>query len=144
MRLTNGEINRWALNAHFKVGLGVTVSEIDIQGSQVFNIPGANPQVFQGGLLALSSNIGTHTKSNFSVVPEVGFRVAYSVTENLRVFAGYDFVYWNNVMRPGDQIDTVLDVNLIPNPGGIRRLGQVANKLVPRSPSAVRIIGLKA
>ncbi len=124
---------RWIFSGQAKVGLGVTVSEIDIIGQQVFTPVGGNPQVFNGGLLALASNSGTRTKSSFSVVPEVAFKVGYSVTDNLRVFVGYDFLYWSNVMRPGDQIDTVLDVNQIPNPGG-PRVGPVSNPPRPQVP----------
>ncbi len=29
----------------------------------------------------------------------------YRITDGLRVFAGYDFLYLSNVLRPGEQID---------------------------------------
>ena len=31
--------------------------------------------------------------------------LGYRLTDSLRVFAGYDFFYLSNVIRPGDQID---------------------------------------
>ena len=43
---------------------------------------------------------------------------AYDVNNNVRLYAGYDFLYWSSVVRPGDQIDLTLDANRIPNAGG--------------------------
>ena len=69
----------------------------------------------RGGLLALSSNIGTFHKNSFSVVPEVDATLSYHINEHWRLFAGYDLLYWTNVVRPGQQIDRTLDETLIPN-----------------------------
>ncbi len=68
-----------------------------------------------GGLLALNSNIGRFHKDHFSFVPEIGMNVGYQLNDNIRVFAGYNFLYWTGVLRPGDQIDRALDVTRIPN-----------------------------
>ena len=40
--------------------------------------------------------------------------IAFKVTERLRLTAGYTFVYWSQVVRPGDQIDLDLNPNLFP------------------------------
>jgi hypothetical protein len=41
------------------------------------------------------------------------------------VYAGYNFLYWNNVIRPGDQIDRTVDVTFVPNPpAGVPASGQ--------------------
>ena len=64
------------------------------------------------------------TRDAFAVVPEVGVNVGYQITESLRLFAGYSFIGWSDVARPGDQIDVGLNPNLIPTsatfgaPGG--------------------------
>ena len=68
-----------------------------------------------GALLALPSNIGRFNRDRFSVVPEGEINVGYLVTPHLRAFIGYDILYWNNVARPGGQIDRNLDVTQIPN-----------------------------
>jgi hypothetical protein len=67
--------------------------------------------VGQGGLFVLSSNVGHHSHADFSVVPQVGLQVGYQVTPCLRVFLGYDFLYWSSVARPGEQIDTTINVS---------------------------------
>jgi hypothetical protein len=122
---------RWILEARAKIGLGATHQTIDIDGGQRITRANGNVDSFVGGLYALDSNIGRHSQTRFSVVPEVGFKVGYDVTSNVRVFAGYDFLYWSNVVRPGDQIDTTLDVNRVPNAGGPF---PPANQVRPRVP----------
>jgi hypothetical protein len=107
---------RWVLDARGKVALGVTHQEIDIDGGQRFVSPGGAVTTFTGGLLALpGANIGHFSRDRFSVVPEVGVSVGYRLTGNLKAFVGYNFLYWSNVVRPGDQIDRNLDVLRIPN-----------------------------
>jgi hypothetical protein len=107
--------NRWSLDVTGKLALGSTHQVADVIGSEVLLRPGVAPQAFPGGLLALPSNIGQHTRDNFSVVPEVGVRVGYNLTDNLKVFVGYNVLWWTSVARPGDQIDTNLNPRLIPN-----------------------------
>src|SRR5262249_6596375 len=65
--------------------------------------------VLPGGLLALPTNIGDHSHDEFSVVPEFRINLGYQVTEHLRAFVGYTFLYWTQVVRPGEQIN--LNVN---------------------------------
>ena len=75
----------------------------------------------------LPSNIGTFHKDAFSVVPEVDLTASYHLNEHVRLFAGYDFLYWSSVVRPGRQIDRTLDETEIPNfdtPGTVAPAGQ--------------------
>ena len=62
----------------------------------------------------MPTNIGEFNRNVFSVVPEVGRNVGYQLTDHIRTFVGYNFLYWSNVIRPGDQIDRVIDINNIP------------------------------
>jgi hypothetical protein len=41
----------------------------------------------------------------FAVVPEVGLNIGYQITSWASVFVGYTFLYTNNVVRPGNQIN---------------------------------------
>lgn len=110
--------DRWVIEGRVKLGFGVTHQTIDIDGGQRITRANGNVQNFVGGLLALDSNIGNHSQNRFGFVPEVGLKVGYDLNDNVRVFAGYDFLYWSSVIRPGDQIDQTLDVNRVPNAGG--------------------------
>ncbi|HXG10886.1 MAG TPA: BBP7 family outer membrane beta-barrel protein [Gemmataceae bacterium] len=106
---------RWFVNFRGKVALGGTHQTIDILGGQVVAAPDGTRQRFRGGLLALPSNIGHFNRDHFAVVPEVGVNLGYHFTDSLRAYVGYTFLYWSDVLRPGDQIDRVLDINQIPN-----------------------------
>jgi hypothetical protein len=101
--------DRWFANVMGKVALGVTHQTVDVSGSTTVTTPAGAVTVLPGGLLALPSNIGHYSRNQFSVVPELNVNVGYQVTDHLRVFAGYSFLYWNHVVRPSDAID--LQVN---------------------------------
>lgn len=109
---------RCFVNLLGKVALGVTHQEVRIIGTTTITQPGAAPSVQQGGLLALPTNIGSYDRDRFSVVPEIGINVGCQVTKRVRAFAGYNFLYWNNVVRPGDQIDLVINPTQVPSAGG--------------------------
>lgn len=103
-----------------KAALGNTHQQVDIAGSTTTTASGV-PVTEPGGLLALSSNIGSYENDVFSVIPEFDALVGYQLTYRLRLTFGYTFIHWNNVVRVGDQIDTTVNPNLLPpavaNPG---------------------------
>ncbi|MFC1758274.1 BBP7 family outer membrane beta-barrel protein, partial [Planctomycetota bacterium] len=68
----------------------------------------------EGGLLALSSNIGNYEENTFAAIPEMDVTLGYLIAPSLRFTVGYTLLYWNNVVRPGDHIDTSINPNLIP------------------------------
>ena len=101
------------------VALGVTHTTVDISGNTQIVTPQGVATNYPGGLLTQSSNIGHSSSNQFSVVPEIGVRAGVQVTEHLRVFASYNFIYWSNVARAGDQFDTRVNTNQIaPASGG--------------------------
>ena len=67
-------------------------------------------------LRELPSNIGRYNWDVFAVVLEFPINVGYQVTKQLRVFVGYTFLYASKVLRPGDQIDRVVNTTQIPPP----------------------------
>jgi len=93
------------LEAQGKVALGVTNQVVDVRGATVITSPAAAPIVAPVGFLASGSNSGHFVRDRFSVVPEIGVNAGYQLTNHLRVFAGYNFIYWSSVVRPADQID---------------------------------------
>jgi hypothetical protein len=92
------------------VSLGSTYQSINIDGFSVFNPPGGPPSFSSGGIFAQPTNMGRYWAWDFTVVPEGELKFGYRVWRNLRVTAGYDFLYWSSVVRPGAQINR--DVNL--------------------------------
>jgi hypothetical protein len=116
----------WSIDVRGKLALGATEQQLTINGLETITAANGSTSSFTGGLLALPSNIGNHSKAQFSVVPEVGLTVGYQLTNTIRLYAGYNFLYWSNVARPGEQIDRNLDVTQIPNftIAGARPTGQ--------------------
>jgi hypothetical protein len=108
----------WSLDSNLGVALGTTQQFVDISGSTVATTPGTPPVATTGvgGLLALQgTNIGHYSRSRFTVVPELGLNLGYQFCPHLRGFVGYNFLYWSDVVRPGQQID--LNVNRTFQPG---------------------------
>lgn len=99
------------------VALGVSHQTTTIDGSTAIALPGGPPVAFPGGVLTQATNIGRYTHDAFAVVPEVGVRAGAQVTSGLRVFVGYNFLYWSSVARAGDQIDLRVNPNHIPPAG---------------------------
>jgi len=100
------------------VGLGDNYQTTTISGNTTITAPGGAPTTYPGGLLTQPSNIGKYTSNNFAVMPEIGVKLGFQVTEQVRVFAGYNFLYLSNVARAGDQIDVrVNTTQLAPSAG---------------------------
>lgn len=108
-------MGRFDVDGRVSVALGVNAQEVEINGTQSRTRPGQVAERFTGGLLAAGPNIGTFNRDKFSVAPEATLNVGYRVTPNLRTYVGYNFLYWSNVIRPGDQIDRTVDLTFIPN-----------------------------
>jgi hypothetical protein len=119
-----GRWGRWFVDVRASVALGANDESISIDGSQVKVRPGQAPQVFTGGLLAALSNVGQYSADRFSVVPDVSVNLGYQFTPYLRGFVGYSFIYWSNVVRPGEQIDRTVDLTFIPNAPSVTPTGQ--------------------
>ena len=107
---------RLSLDARASIALGSTHQQVTIQGTQQVYQPGVAPLNFtNGGLLAAGPNIGTFSRDRFSAVPEFTLNVGYMATPRTKLYVGYNLLYWPNVVRPGDQIDRVVDLTNIPN-----------------------------
>jgi hypothetical protein len=100
------------------VALGTTHEELDINGNTVITPAGGTPIALTGGLLALPTNIGHFSRDRFAVVPEIGINVGYQVTQFMRAFVGYSFLYWSAVTRPGDAIDRTINPTQLPSTQG--------------------------
>lgn len=108
-----GRRGYWSLETLMRLGLGNTRQTVTIAGNTQTTQNGQTT-TNNGGLLAQRTNIGSFTRDQLGVVPELGATVGYQLTERLRLTTGYSFIYWSNVVRPGDQIDTSVNPNLLP------------------------------
>ena len=106
----------WHLNLLMKLGIGGIRSEAFIHGATSVTDVNDDVSSYEGGLLALPSNIGSYTRDQFGMVPELGVTLSRSFARHWRASIGYSLVYWSQVVRAGDQID--LDLNLSQLPPG--------------------------
>jgi hypothetical protein len=112
-----GECHRGRLfvRGHAKVALGLSHYDVDIFGTTVsVSADGLTTTTDLGGLLALSSNSFDHDEDEFAYVPELGLQIGFRVCEYCSFTVGYNFLYWSNVARVGDQIDTSINPSLVP------------------------------
>jgi hypothetical protein len=94
-------------------GLGLCQELVGVAGLTDTNWkPGR--QTIPAGLLAVSSNSGDHVRNVFAVVPEVDVNARYEITRHLIVSAGYSFMYWSQVARAAQQVNTNVNPNLVP------------------------------
>ena len=119
--------DRLSVDVTGKVALGATHQVVNIQGDITQSGPGAfAPGTFPGGIFTQPTNIGRRTANDFGVLPAVELKLAYQLTPRLRAFAGYDFMYWNQVVRPGNQIDRNINASQSPIFGGGALVGQAS------------------
>jgi hypothetical protein len=96
------------VNATGKVALGDMHEVVNIGGGNVTTFVANMPVVSAGGAFAQPSNIGHTIHDRFAVLPEGDLNVGYQY-RFLRAFVGYTFQYASDVVRPGDQIDHVIN-----------------------------------
>lgn len=121
---------RWSLGLLTKLGLGENRQRVRIDGNttqidtatgtsqtSTVSVPPDGPgrAYTGGGLLAQRTNIGTYSRDVFSLVPELGATLGYQLNCHWKATAGYTLLFWTNVVRPGDQIDTSVNPALLPD-----------------------------
>jgi len=99
------------LEGLFKVGLGNMNQTVIVNGTTTVTPTGTTAgAVTPGGIFAQPSNIGTQTHNHFCYSPELNANLLYNINSNWRAMVGYSFIYWNQVVLAGNQIDR--NVNL--------------------------------
>jgi hypothetical protein len=101
------------VNAFGKIALGANSQSVDINGFSTMITPTGNT-VLPGGILALPSNIGHHTQTVFSILPEGGINIGLKLTNNIQAMVGYSCLFWTEVVRPGGQIDGGINGSQVP------------------------------
>lgn len=105
----------WTFDSAIRLALGNTRQTVTVDGRTTITDPNDPPaQTYTGGLLAQPSNIGTFRQDEFTVVPEINANIGFHLTDNLQLTFGYTFIYWSNVVRPGDHISRDLNPNQLP------------------------------
>jgi hypothetical protein len=93
---------------------GRSVSELNVTGDSSLVQGGVVTATTPGGLLALSSNSGRFRHDEVVLVPQVELSIGLEVCETVRVFAGYSFIWWRDVVRAAEQIPTQINPSFVP------------------------------
>ncbi|NNE00172.1 MAG: BBP7 family outer membrane beta-barrel protein [Pirellulaceae bacterium] len=101
------------LESMLRVALGVNQQTVRISGSNTITEAGLT-DTLSGGLLAQRTNSGNHERDKFTMIPEVTTRLGIRLTQSLHATVGYSVIYFPNVVRAGDHIDTDVNPGLIP------------------------------
>jgi hypothetical protein len=100
--------DRWRLSLTGEVAPGASVATMRAFGDRTMETPLAK-KVTPFGLEVQPSNAGRFTHADLGVVSQVCLNVEYRLTQRVRVFTGYTFLWWANALRAGDQIDLVVN-----------------------------------
>jgi hypothetical protein len=114
------DLNQLTLGATCQLAMGATVQTVNVQGS----ISQLNGGIYPGGFFTQSSNIGRTTHTDFGVIPSIDLMAGYKITSHLGIFASFNFLYLNSVVRPGDQMDHSINLtqNAVLDPNGVGKL----------------------
>ena len=102
--------------------------------------PGPAPSPFCWRTVRQLSCLGKYTDHEFAVVPQAELRVGRRLTDHLRCLLGYSLLYWSQVVRAGNQINTTINSTQLPAPG----LSPVSGGSIPLSSSSFWAQGLTA
>jgi hypothetical protein len=98
-----------------KGAIGASHKSLTIAGQTLID-DGVAVTAFEGGVLALPSNIGRYSTQDFGAMGEIGVSMEWQPWNQMRLTLGYSWLYWSDVLRAPEQIDTRIDRDqLAPN-----------------------------
>ena len=95
-----GMLGDFTLALKAQLALGSTYQSVGITGLSTQSGPGVPNGVFAGGVFTQPSNISRIPRNAFTVVPQVGLSVGYELVDGVRVFGGWDYLYWARDVAP--------------------------------------------
>jgi hypothetical protein len=106
------DYGRFFVSLDAKVSIGRVIDVVKISGQTVSVVEATSGKVityYPGGVYGQMSNSGRFEQSTFGVLPEGILRAGIKLGSHSRFTVGYNFLYLNSVVRPGDQIDRTVD-----------------------------------
>jgi len=104
----------FTLSLQGKCAAGPNVQNVRISGNTVQTdfVRGVVTTDSQG-FYAQDSNIGSTQRNRFAILPEFALNCTFDLSDRIRLNVGYTVFWLTNVVRPGDQIDRVLDQTVL-------------------------------
>jgi hypothetical protein len=111
--------DQWTIEFLAKLALGNLHRETSVDGWTVTRTPppGVIESTATGGLLALSSNIGTRDSDTLAALPEFGMNLQLRLTNRMSLQAGYSTLLLTDVYRTGQLIDRTVNPTYLPGAG---------------------------
>ena len=137
------DYGRFFVSLDAKVSVGRVIEVVKISGQTVSVVEPASGKVityYPGGVYGQYSNSGRYEQSSFGVLPEGILRAGIKFGSHSRLTVGYNFLYLNSVVRPGDQIDRTVD--LTQSTADPLALRAASRPMVPTDRSAYWLQGL--
>ncbi len=101
------DVARFYFNTTGKLAIGSTFETVSVDGGTATNSGGYASA--PGAYLSQPSNMGTATRNQFAVVPEMNLNMGFRLRPWASIIVGYSFLYISSVARPGDQINHVIN-----------------------------------
>jgi hypothetical protein len=95
----------WSLQGLARTAIGNMHETARLEGGTRFAVPGQATDFSDEGLLVADSNSGVRSRDEFTAISELGLTLGYKVAPCTQITLGYTFMYWNDVLRPGNLID---------------------------------------
>ena len=117
-----------------RIALGDMRQSVTASGTTTGTSAGGAPVTAIGGLLAAggpgNGNLDRDVTNRIGTATQLNAYVALKLTDHLRATVGYQFLYLNNVARPGQQLDAIVNQRVVPVSGAFGSLsGQPGNRL---------------
>ena len=96
-----------------RVAVGTTRTESEIIGSSTTTANGT-ATMSNVGFLVQPTNTGSFEDNSFSTVTELGITGKRMFRPGLSLTVGYTVIFWHDVSRAGDQIDTTINTTQFP------------------------------
>lgn len=110
---------KFAVEYVTKMAVGITHQVTIVNGSPLIVASPADPTLLPGPFLALPSNIGRLSSNRVTLVPELALRCRWQMTDHVALRLGYELLYWNKILCPGDQMDPHANLTQIPGRGPV-------------------------
>ena len=104
-----------SLDLGLQLAVGMNRQELDIAGRNS-TTSASGVTTGSGGFFAQNSNIGRHEHTRLSLVPALEVALGWELDRGWRFTAGYNFMFWSNVIRASEQIDPVINEDFFAPP----------------------------
>jgi hypothetical protein len=106
---------RFFVDLTAKIAAGNVHEKLNVDGFTFTTVNGLPNSFAPAGLLALVTNSGKNSHDEFAYVPEGIVKFGWQWTQRISTYVGYNGLYISRVLRPGEQIDPVINTTLVPS-----------------------------